>query len=109
VSKLIVSRASIANIFQQPKTGDIDYKDVILDLNNKLSIIPGELGINFLQRNLDSKSIEVGIEKFVRNYELKQHFDYIFIDCPPTYSSYITGALIASDAYIIPIRTEFYS
>ncbi|MFP7243102.1 ParA family protein [Pediococcus pentosaceus] len=108
-SKLTVSKASIANIFQRPKTGDIDYEEAILDLNKKLSIIPGELGINFLQRNLDSKTIETGIEKFIRMKELKEKFDYIFIDCPPTYSSYIAGALIASDAYIIPIRTEIYS
>lgn len=108
-SKLIVSRASIANIYQQTKTGDILYGDAILDLDEYLSIIPGELGINFVQRNTDSKTIEIGIEKFIRNKNLKEKFDYIFIDCPPTYSSYVTGALIASDAYIIPIRTEFYS
>lgn len=109
IPKLEISNASISNIFQPSKAGNVEYTDAILDLNANLSIIPGELGINFLHRNLDGTTIETGIDKFIRKNDLKDKFDYIFIDCPPTYSSYIAGALIASDAYIIPVRTEFYS
>lgn len=106
---LKVSEASIASIFSGNISGDVEYEKAILGINDYLSIIPGELGIDFLNRNLDSSAIEKGIYNFIDQHTLKESFDYIFIDCPPTYSSYTVGALVASDHYIIPVRPEAYS
>lgn len=40
---------------------------------------------------------------------LKDKYDFIFIDCPPTISVYTDAALIASDFYLVPIRIDRYS
>jgi len=40
---------------------------------------------------------------------VKDQFDYIFIDCPPSLGIMTVNALVASDGVIIPMQCEYYS
>ncbi|MBN1153922.1 ParA family protein [candidate division KSB1 bacterium] len=40
---------------------------------------------------------------------LKSHYDFIFIDNPPTLNNITSHALIASDSVLVPIQCEFYA
>lgn len=85
--------------------------DIIQVLDNKanLALIPGDLNTIFLERTNGGSARENAIDNFIINNNLTSRFQYILIDCPPTYSFYTTAAFNASDGYIVPVGVDPYS
>lgn len=108
-NKFITTDVGINRLIDSGNVKKANIYDVVLELEENISLIPGELGIDFTKRNLNSSELEGSLHKFINDNDLKSIYDFILIDCPPTYSSYITLALKASDAFIIPVRPESYS
>ena len=50
-------------------------------------------------------------EKLLRNYldEIRDEYDFILIDCPPSLNILTINALTAADTVLVPIQCEYYA
>ncbi|AKC65605.1 MULTISPECIES: ParA family protein [Bacillus] len=106
---------SIRKLFQTQET--ISHKlafpepsEIIISSNDypNIHLICGNIDLIF-DDNQNDGSKSRRIKKFIKDFALKEEYDYIFIDCPPTISFYTDAALKASDFYIVPNRIDRYS
>ncbi|WML42442.1 AAA family ATPase [Neobacillus sp. PS3-40] len=104
--KTIGSDISIQKLFKPGVISHLKRDDCLLKLNENISIIPGTLKAIFSERN---SNIENHLFNYINQTKLKEEFDFIFIDCPPTYSNYTISALITSDYFITPSKPDAYS
>ncbi|PEY46428.1 hypothetical protein CN356_31620, partial [Bacillus cereus] len=83
-------------------------EEIIVNVKENLDIVCGDLNLV-----LANKSSDFSLVKRLRNFiainKLREEYDYILIDCPPTLTIYTDSALIASDFYLIPNRIDRYS
>lgn len=108
-----IKNKNIRELFKTPTT--ISEKptlpktqDVIISLDNNIDLIAGTINLIFEDSNKDSTKAK-RVNKFINDNKLKDIYDYILIDCPPTISLYTDAALYASDFYLVPNRIDRYS
>ena len=82
--------------------------DIIINLKSNLDMLCGDLNLVLVNKSNDNRYVK-RIRNFIEDNKLKEKYDYIFIDCPPTLTIYTDSALMASDYYLIPNRIDRYS
>lgn len=99
------ARPGIYELISGTKTGD----DVIQSTTVKnLFVIPASV-------NLSGATVEL-VDQQDREYflkskldELKQTYDFILIDCPPSLGILTVNGLSAADQVLIPMQTEYFA
>lgn len=74
-------------------------------------------GLDILPSNINLAGVEIELVDIPqRSYRLKQalapaleHYDYIFIDCPPSLGLITLNAFTAAQGIIVPIQCEYYA
>lgn len=90
-------------------TDNFDTKKAILHTNiDGLDIIPASVDlagaeIELVQLEGRERRLKKSIEK------VKDDYDYIFIDCPPSLGLLTINSLTAVESVLIPIQCEFYA
>ena len=107
--------ASGINKFELEKT----LCDVLIDeLDiNKVLVEETTGAFHLVPSNEDLTSAEVKLlDYFGREYRLKNalksirdNYDYIFIDCPPSLNLLTVNAMCASDSILVPLQCEYFA
>ncbi|MFI8624997.1 ParA family protein [Bacillus altitudinis] len=105
--KVLEYKCSVDNIFKEDMVG-ADRKRVILNLTKNLDLMPGELETIFIQRQ-NNPSTPNKLMDYILEEDLRGEYDFIFLDCPPTYSVYTEMSFYASDYYFVPAVPDAYS
>ncbi len=89
--------------------GDCTAEQVILPtMVENLSILPCNIDLAAAEVDLVSVPSRESVLKN-RLASIKDNYDYIFIDCPPSLGLLTLNALVASDSVVIPIQSEFFA
>lgn len=89
--------------------GEVSISNIIIhNVFNNLSLIPADVELAGAEIEL------VGQEKnnFILKNELekvKDLYDYIIVDCPPSLSILTVNALTAANTVLVPIQCEFFA
>jgi chromosome partitioning protein len=88
---------------------DVDVNDTIKQSKvENLSIVPATISLAGAEIELvPTISREVRLKKALE--KVKDEYDYIIIDCPPSLGLLTINALTASDAVVIPVQCEYYA
>ena len=88
---------------------DVDPRDFIINTRVKgMDIIPASVELAGAEVELVAqKGREKRLKKAID--KIKDNYDYIFIDCPPSLGLLTINSLTAVDSVLIPIQCEFYA
>ena len=87
--------------------GDISIDKAIIT-GDKYDVLPSNGGLTVAEvRLLKMQQREQCLQKILS--PLREHYDFILIDCPPSLNMLTVGALVAADRVIIPVQCEYYA
>ncbi len=73
-----------------------------------LDIVPANVHSEEQEIELYSKALKLDLLKRIL-WPVKDAYDFILIDCPPNLGSMTLNGLVAADAVIVPVVSEFYA
>lgn len=108
-SGLGISKAKIRKTIYEVIIGQCDIKDAMMKTAFKnLWIVPATIELAGAELELHELDESLDFAKIAFD-SVKEDFDYIFIDCPPSLGMLTVKALSVSDGVVIPMQCEFYS
>ncbi|MGO1469686.1 MAG: ParA family protein [Tissierella sp.] len=108
-SGLGIEKEAIENQLYDVLSEDVDIERAIYETSaENVFILPSNSDLAGLEVELAREGNWEELLK-MRLEPIKNKFDYIFIDCPPSLGILSVTGLIASNSVIIPIQCEYYA
>lgn len=104
-----VDKNEVENTVYELMLSESTIKDCILEeVIPNVSLIASDINL----AGLEIESIGMENKESLLKNELdwvKDKFDYIIIDCPPSLNTLTVNAMVAADSVLVPIQCEYYA
>lgn len=99
----------------------VDYSSCELLLEevpvSEIIIKNPQLGFDIIPGNADLTAAEIQLMNAISRerrladalLQVQDHYDYIFIDCPPSLNMLTLNAMVAANSVLIPMQCEYYA
>lgn len=108
-SGLGMDKNSVDNTLYELLLGDAEIEETILpNVVENVDLIPSN--VNLSGAEIELVGIE-GKEYILRRLleQIKERYDYVIMDCPPSLSMLTINALTAASSVLVPIQCEYYA
>ena len=108
-SGLGVDKNSVENTIYDLIIGESDIEEVLRkDIMKNLDIIPANIDLSAAEIELiDVEDKEYIVRNVIK--DIKDNYDYIIIDCPPSLSMLTINAMTTATSVLVPIQCEYYA
>lgn len=104
-----VEKEDAENTVYELLLGQCTIEDcMIKDVYENLSLLPSNINLAAAEIEL----IDIDEKEYILKKEVakvKENYDFIIIDCPPSLSMLTINSMCASDTVLVPIQCEYYA
>ena len=104
-----IEKNEIENTVYELMLGECSVKECIIpDVIENLSVIPSNVNLAAAEIEL----MDFDNKEYILKNEIdwiKDQYDYIFIDCPPSLSMLTVNAMTTAGSVLVPIQCEYYA
>lgn len=93
----------------QVLTGAVSMEEAIVSVGDRLDLIPSVKTLLQFEEAIAGKPRREDILRKAIKKQVSDQYDYVLIDTPPHLGLMTNNALYASDYYIMPMQSEFFS
>ncbi len=88
--------------------GSLSVKDILVTQSGDYDLLPSNSDLVAAEVELlKGRNREIRLRDSLS--EIRQHYEFILIDCPPSLNMLTINALTAADGVVIPMQCEYYA
>jgi chromosome partitioning protein len=103
-----VNKREIEDSITEVLLGEAEARASIVRTGEDFDLLPGNIDLTAAELQLMEQPEREHRLKAVLT-PLREHYDFILIDCPPALSLLTLNALTAADSVIVPMQCEYYA
>ena len=103
-----INKTELEKTIYDALINDFPVAEILQNTPYKVSVLPANMDLAGAEVELVGAENRESKMRFALD-KIRDDYDYILIDCPPSLGLLTINALTAADAVIIPIQCEFYA